>query len=136
MTSDLEKISRGFEKAFEQAGDVRVETDAGKQRRARRQRELSQWTVDTGRSLAAEEGIELDDPRLAVIFCLRAYYLDHGPADNGRELGDMLDARFHSEGGRAYLRQLFPGGPVAQGMKIAGLPVPEYTEDTGFGTAR
>lgn len=136
MNSELEKISRGFEKAFEEAGDVRVETDAGRQRRNRRQRELAEWTVDTGRRLAAGEGIELDDARLAVIFCLRAHYLDHGPADNGRELGDMLDARFHDEGGRAYLRRLFPGGPVAQGMKIAGLPVPEYTEDDGFGTAR
>lgn len=136
MSSDLETISRGFEKAFRQYGDVRVETDADRQSRMRRQRELSQWTVETGRKLAAEEGIELEDAHLAVIFCLRAHYLEHGPAGNGRELGDMLDARFEDEGGRAWLRRLFPGGPVTQGTKIAGLPQPRNTEDAGFGTAR
>jgi tRNA 2-thiouridine synthesizing protein E len=48
----------------------------------------------------------------------------------------MLDMRFAHEGGRRWLRKLFPEGPVFQGMQIAGLPVPPHTEDAGFGTAR
>jgi tRNA 2-thiouridine synthesizing protein E len=48
----------------------------------------------------------------------------------------MLDSEFADRGGRKYLRQLFPEGPVAQGMRIAGLSVPPYTEDEGFGTSR
>jgi TusE/DsrC/DsvC family sulfur relay protein len=136
MSRDTEKISRGFAKAFEEAGDVSVDTDADSQQRSRRQRELDNWDIETGRRIAASEGIELDDARLRVVNSLRDYYLEHGLAENGRELGDMLDERFSAEGGRKYLRELFPEGPVAQGMKIAGLPVPRHTEDQGFGTAR
>ena len=136
MSNDTENISRGFEKAFEEAGDVSVDTDVDSQRRSRRQRELDNWDIETGRRIAAGEGLELDDARLRVVNSLRDYYLEHGLAEKGRELGDMLDERFSAEGGRKYLRELFPKGPVAQGMKIAGLPVPGHTEDDGFGTAR
>lgn len=136
MSDDVDKISQGYKKAFREAGDVSVDTDAESQQRSRRQRELDRWSMETGRRIAAAEGLELDDERLSVVRCLREYYLEHGPSDNGRELGDMLDKRFNEAGGRAWLRRLFPEGPVAQGMKIAGLPVPANTEDSGFGTAR
>jgi len=136
MSKETDKISEGFEKAFEEAGDVSVDTDVASQQRSRRQRELDNWNIETGRRIAASEGIELDDARLRVVNSLRDYYLEHGLAEHGRELGDMLDERFSAEGGRKYLRELFPEGPVAQGMKIAGLPVPAHTEDEGFGTAR
>lgn len=136
MNNEVEKISRGFGQAFREAGDVSVDTDIDSQQRSRRQRELDNWSIETGRRLAASEGLELDEERLAVVQCLREYYLEHGLADSGRELGDMLDGQFGKAGGRAYLRRLFPEGPVAQGLKIAGLPVPGDTEDAGFGTAR
>jgi tRNA 2-thiouridine synthesizing protein E len=136
MSDDREKISRGYAKAFREAGDVNVETDVDSQQRARRQRKLDRWSLEKGRRIAAAEGLELDDARLSVVKCLREYYLEQGPASYGRELGDMLDARFSEAGGRAWLRRLFPEGPVTQGMKIAGLPVPGDTEDSGFGTAR
>jgi tRNA 2-thiouridine synthesizing protein E len=55
---------------------------------------------------------------------------------SGRELGDILDEAFSDQGGRQYLRRLFPQGPVAQGMRFAGLPIPAHSEDGGFGTAR
>jgi tRNA 2-thiouridine synthesizing protein E len=136
MSNDTDKISRGFEQAFTEAGDVQVDTDIDSQRRSRRQRELDNWSLEKGRRIAAAEGIELDSTRLEVIHCLREYYKAHGLAENGRELGDMLDARFAAQGGRKYLRRLFPEGPVTQGMKIAGLPVPAWSEDEGFGTTR
>ena len=127
MSKETDKISQGFEKAFEEAGDVSVDTDVASQQRSRRQREVDNWNIETGRRIAASEGIELDDARLRVVNSLRDYYLEHGLAEHGRELGDMLDERFSAEGGRKYLRELFPQGPVAQGMKIAGLPVPAPT---------
>jgi sulfur relay (sulfurtransferase) DsrC/TusE family protein len=71
-----------------------------------------------------------------VIQRLRDYYLENGSVESGRELGDILDEAFSDQGGRQYLRRLFPQGPVTQGMRFAGLPVPAHSEDEGFGTAR
>lgn len=136
MNDKLDEIQEGFQKAHEEAGDVSVETDVEAQQRERRERLLEGWDEDRGRELAAAEGLELDASRLRVVHCLREYYLEHDIPETGRALGDMLDETFAAEGGRKYLRRLFPGGPVTQGMKIAGLPVPGHTEDEGFGTAR
>jgi tRNA 2-thiouridine synthesizing protein E len=33
-----------------------------------------------------------------------------------------------------HLYMLFPGGPVAQGCRVAGLPVPAGAVDRGFGS--
>ncbi len=104
--------------------------------RSDRAHELSGWNEADARKLARAEGIELSEDHFAVLYRLRRYYLDNGLAESGRDLGDLLDEEFSDQGGRRYLRRLFPGGPVAQGMKIAGLPIPAYTEDAGFGTAR
>lgn len=105
-------------------------------RREDRAQDLAEWNEEQGRRNAAEEGIELTDAHWEVVRCLRDYHLEKGPADNGREVGDMLAERFAEQGGREYLRRLFPDGPVGQGMRIAGLQVPPYTEDAGFGTSR
>lgn len=136
MTYNIEEISRGFQEAMQEARDVSVDTDIDSQQRTRRQRVLDMWSEDIGRALAANEDLKLDDAHLAVIYSLRDHFLEHGFAEAGRVLGDMLDARFEDAGGRKYLRRLFPNGPVAQGMRIAGLPVPNLTEDKGQGTAR
>jgi tRNA 2-thiouridine synthesizing protein E len=110
--------------------------DTGSPRRTDRESDLHGWNKEQGRRNAEQAGIELTDEHLEVVYCLRKYYLEHGPAKNGRELGDMLDNEFADRGGRKYLRRLFPEGPVAQGMRIAGLAVPPHTEDEGFGTSR
>jgi tRNA 2-thiouridine synthesizing protein E len=110
--------------------------DTGSQRRSDRVDEMRGWDKKQGRLKASEEGIELTDRHWEVVYCLREYYLHNGPAENGRELGDMLDSKFADRGGRKYLRHLFPRGPVAQGMHIAGLEVPPHTQDEGFGTSR
>ena len=136
MTYNIEEISRGFQEAMQEACDVSVDTDIDSQQRTRRQRVLDMWSEDIGRALAANEDLKLDDAHLAVIYSLRDHFLEHGFAEAGRVLGDMLDARFKDAGGRKYLRRLFPNGPVAQGMRIAGLPVPNLTENKGQGTAR
>lgn len=136
MTYNIEEISRGFQEAMQEARDVSVDTDIDSQQRTRRQRVLDMWSEDIGRALAANEDLKLDDAHLAVIYSLRDHFFEHGFAKAGRVLGDMLDARFKDAGGRKYLRRLFPNGPVAQGMRIAGLPVPNLTENKGQGTAR
>lgn len=116
--------------------DVSVDTDIESQQHSQRERELKNWDEAKIRKAAAEENVEITLAHLQVISVLQAYYLEHGPAQNGRELEDMLDETFLNQGGRKFLHRLFPEGPVAQGMRLAGLPVPINTEDEGFGTAR
>lgn len=136
MAYTIEEISRAFQEVMEQArSSVDVDTDIDSQLRTGRQRVLDMWDEEIGRELAEQEGLTLSDEHLAVINSLRDHFLEHGYAETGRELGDMLDARFKDAGGRKYLRRLFPDGPVAQGMRIAGLPVPGLTEKEGHGTA-
>ena len=53
-----------------------------------------------------------------------------------RELLDALDEKFHGKGGLKYLYSLFPGGPVAQGCRIAGLQAPAGSTDMGFGSVQ
>lgn len=104
--------------------------------RTDRELDLQDWDKEKGKQHAKQEGIEMTDAHWEVVEYLRDYYLEHGPIENGREIGDMLDSKFSAKGGRKYLRRLFPEGPVAQGLRIAGLPVPPHTEDAGFGTSR
>lgn len=110
--------------------------DAPSPRRAAREVDLQGWDKEQGQRNAEREGLELSDAHWEVVYQLRDYYLEQGPPGSGRELGDMLDNAFADQGGRKYLRRLFPEGPVAQGMRILGLPVPPHTEDAGFGTSR
>jgi tRNA 2-thiouridine synthesizing protein E len=110
--------------------------DTSSPRRTDRERELDDWDEAQGQRIAEQENIELTAEHWDVVHCLREYYLDHGEPESGRVLSDMLDERYADQGGRKYLRRLFPQGPVGQGMRIAGLPVPAYTEDDGFGVSR
>jgi tRNA 2-thiouridine synthesizing protein E len=116
--------------------DVSVDTDIDSQLHTQRVRELKNWNEAKMRSIATEEGVELFPEHLHVISVLQKYYIEHGSAKNGREISDMLDEEFSEQGGRKYLHRLFPQGPVAQGMRFAGLAVPNNSEDEGFGTAR
>jgi tRNA 2-thiouridine synthesizing protein E len=98
--------------------------------------ELGEWSEDLARKLAAEEGIEMTDEHWEVVHFLRGDYRDHGNTRGARDLLDNLTERFESRGGKKHLYLLFPSGPVTQGCKIAGLPLPEYSRDASFGTAR
>ena len=55
---------------------------------------------------------------------------------NVRELHDALDEKFHEKGGMKYLYGLFPGGPISQGCRLAGIEAPPGSTDTGFGSVR
>ena len=132
---DKEKFANEYRESVE-AMDVSVDTDIDSQQRTQRERELQRWSEDQARKAATEEGVELTEAHFRVIHLLRDYYLKNGLTGSGRELEDMLDNEFSSEGGRKYLHKLFPDGPVTQGMRFSGLPVPAHSEDECFGTAR
>ena len=123
-------------KLVEWMEDRRVDTDIDSQERTYRKQLLDGLGEAHVREMAGKEGIVLTNEHLGVIECLRDYFLEFGEAEKGRDIEDMLDEVFAGHGGRKYLWNLFPGGPVTQGMRIAGLPVPPHTGDKGFGTVR
>lgn len=132
---EQDKRTEQLKEAVE-AMDTSVDTDIDSQQRTQREEILKRWDEDQARQIASKENVELNEAHFKVIHLLRNYYLENGLAESGRELEEMLDSEFSSQGGRKYLHQLFPQGPVTQGMRFARLPVPAYSEDEGFGTAR
>jgi tRNA 2-thiouridine synthesizing protein E len=132
---DKETISREFTEAVKSM-DTSVDTDIDSQQRSNRDELLNEWNEEQARNIASKLGIELTDAHLQVVHSLREHYREHGESKSGRQLSDMLDNAFSNQGGKKYLHRLFPQGPVSQGMRIAGLPLPANTEDAGFGTAR
>jgi tRNA 2-thiouridine synthesizing protein E len=47
-----------------------------------------------------------------------------------------LETAFSEAGGSRQLYRLFPRGPLSQGCRIAGLPVPPNTRNESFGSVQ
>lgn len=93
------------------------------------------WTKETALKTARQEGLEPGADHWEAVRALQEYYAKHQEITlNMRELHDALDENFHGKGGIKYLYQLFPGGPVAQGCRLAGLTPPAGATDKGFGS--
>ena len=94
------------------------------------------WTRESAEVVARAEGLALTDDHWETVRALQTYYAQH--ADDTvitlRELHDALNESFHHKGGLRYLYALFPGGPVAQACRIAGLKPPFTAVDRGFGS--
>jgi len=98
---------------------------------------LNDWEPEVANVMAAAEDVELGDDHWQSIRCLHEYFARHEDSEvNVRELKDALDETFHQQGGIRYLHRLFPGGPVAQGCRLAGLPVPPGAVDPSFGSVQ
>ena len=96
--------------------------------------ELADWTERTATELAAKEGIQLGAEHMEVIHLLRNHYRLHGHDMSGTKLLRALEEPFGRRGGRKHLFELFPGGPISQGCRFAGLPPPPYSKDVSFGS--
>ena len=93
------------------------------------------WTPALAAELAQREGLELGEAHWEALRAVQEYFARHAEtAVNLRELHDALDEKFHRQGGIRQLYLLFPGGPVAQGCRIAGLKPPAGALDRGFGS--
>lgn len=94
------------------------------------------WSREAGERAAREMGLKLTEEHWQLVCALQEYYAQHAEEGhiNVRELHDALDEFFHPEGGIKYLYQLFPGGPIAQGCRLAGLTPPAGAADKGFGS--
>ena len=96
--------------------------------------DLREWNETIGQALAQQEGVEMNDARWEVVRFLRNYYMKHGSLP-ARKISEVLDTTYASKGGRKYLYQLFPKGPVTQASRIAGLPMPRQSVDPSFGSS-
>lgn len=93
------------------------------------------WSEDAARRIAAEEGLALTEDHWELVRALQEFYArHHNVAIHLRELQDALEEKFHYKGGMKYLFTLLPGGPVAQGCRLAGLQPPAGAIDRGFGS--
>ena len=95
------------------------------------------WTQEQATSQATADGLSAGSEHWDMVRALQEFYSKHDdPRINSRELHDALEERFHSQGGMKYLYDLFPGGPVTQGCRLAGLEPPGGSTDTGFGSVQ
>jgi tRNA 2-thiouridine synthesizing protein E len=94
------------------------------------------WTPGIAEKIALMEGLELVPDHWEAVRALQEYFARHegDPIIYMRELHDALDERFHSRGGIRSLYLLFPGGPIAQGCRLAGLKAPYLSTDVSFGS--
>lgn len=101
-----------------------------------RQGELKRqnWNRAKSQLIADNEGLVLTDAHWGVLKLMRINYAKTGLPRDARYLSDSLDKGFAAEGGGKYLRNLFPGGVVTQGSRIANLPTPADATDTSYGT--
>lgn len=94
----------------------------------------AEWSLEKAVDMAEAEGITLTEEHVKVLLDLQDYFFHHEAPVNLRELHDALDEEFHLDGGIKHLYLLFPGGPIAQGCRLAGLEVPAHATDDNFGT--
>lgn len=94
------------------------------------------WRREDAMQTARAENLELTDAHWNVIRALQNYYAHHGDETviSLRDLHDALDEHFHPQGGLKYLYALFPGGPIAQSCRLAGLKAPFMARDLSFGS--
>lgn len=91
------------------------------------------WDRTVAAKLAREENVELSDDHWDVVKFLRDHFEDVGEIEYARDISALLNQRYESKGGLKYLFRLFPNGPVNQGCKIAGIPLPKDSKDPHFG---
>ena len=96
--------------------------------------ELEPWSQAIANSIAQQEGLSLTQEHWSALAFMREHYRRHGPVGNAREMTRLLAQAFAKQGGKRYLYQLFPKGPVSQGSRIAGLPVPPHSRQLSFGS--
>jgi len=91
------------------------------------------WSPELAEQMAREAEVELTDDHWAVIRAVQEF-ADKNERIRLPELHDALEEKFHIKGGMKYLYTLFPGGPMAQGCRFAGLESPRGSVDLSFGS--
>ena len=93
------------------------------------------WTPAEAERIARDEKLALGDDHWELVRGLQEFFARHEEGEvKLRDLHDALDEKFHYKGGIKYLYTLFPGGPIAQGCRLAGLKAPAGATDLSFGS--
>lgn len=99
--------------------------------------EIEPWSREVARSSAEREGLTLSEDHYRVLEYLRELALEQGGlALPAHKFLRIIEQQFAAEGGGRWLYELFPGGPLRQGMRLANLPEPDDVEEPSFGTVR
>jgi TusE/DsrC/DsvC family sulfur relay protein len=93
------------------------------------------WTREQAVAAAQADAVTLSDDHWDMIRALQDYFARH-ERPNVRALHDALEEAFYGRGGLKYLYGIFPGGPVAQGCRFAGLQAPSGAVDKSFGSVQ
>jgi len=91
------------------------------------------WNIEAAKAIAEADGMTLSDDHWELIRALQEYY-SKVEFPHLRQIKDALDEKFHSRGGMKYLYKIIPGGPIAEGCRLAGLAVPAGAVDKSFGS--
>ncbi|MDG3088074.1 TusE/DsrC/DsvC family sulfur relay protein [Vibrio hannami] len=84
-----------------------------------------EWQEGMIAILAEDEGIELTDDHLEIIFFVRKFYEEFNTSPAVRMLVKAVEKEHGPEKGNSkYLFKLFKKGPAKQATKLAGLPKP------------
>jgi tRNA 2-thiouridine synthesizing protein E len=87
--------------------------------------DLKPWSYEVAQTEARKDGLgDVSDMQWRAICILRCLYRKNGRAENAQKLTHALAKQFAPEGGSRYLYELFPLGPIIQGSRFAGLPMP------------
>ena len=93
------------------------------------------WNEAQAQTIATSMGINLTDDHWEVIRFLRTHFENVGnDMPHAHEFSQTLDERFMNKGGLRYLYELFPGGPINQGGRIAGIDIPADATNNSFGS--
>lgn len=88
-------------------------------------KDASEWTRAVAASFAANDGIKLTAVHWTVLEILRDYFQEFEIEPPMRVLVKEMTARGANDFANSLeLYRLFPEGPVRQGSKFAGLPLP------------
>jgi len=86
---------------------------------------VSDWSIEVARALAEREQLTLTEAHIDIIDVMRSYYSKYNISPIKKllkkEIAEKLDENKMDDN---YLRSLFPGDVMYQGIRLAGLPTP------------
>lgn len=97
--------------------------------------DLEHWSPCVAGCRAASDGLTLAEKHWQLLDRLREQYRNCADHWTARQLTRTRQRGYADLGGCHHLFQLFPNGPIAQGCRLAGLPVPPDALDRPFGSA-